>query len=703
MKALRILLYTVGAVLGLAVVAVAAAFVIVDGAFVKSQLERMMREKNRTLAIEGTPQLRLFPVAAIALGRTTLSEPGSDKVFLALDSAEVAVRVMPLLSDEIALETLKVAGLRVNVVRGKDGRFNFADLAGTEKGEGEERQADERPRRVRIAEANVERAQLSYRDEASGQELDVAELHLKTGRLDGAAPGPVSLALRVTGKNPAVDVRAQASGALRFDLARQEIAFDGFAAGAKGRVGADTLAAEFAAPKVEITPARAGGAEVKGSVQVKGPQRSLEARVRIEGIQGSAEALSLDALALDLDAVSGGNTVKGRISTPVKANLKARTWEAPKIAANLAIAGPALPQKKVTLPVTAQAKADLARGTAALDFATKFDESSVQAKLAATKLEPLVATFDVAIDRINLDRYLPAEDPKAKKDERVDLSALKGKTASGKLAIGALTVRRVKMENVRAEVKLANGRLEVAPHSASLYGGTLAGALTADANGNRIHVKETVQNVALGPLLRDAAGKDVLEGRGHITLDVTSAGGTVTALKKALAGAARVEVKDGAVKGVNLADTARNVKSALGAKQTKPDPSQKTDFSELSASFNIRNGVARNDDLKGASPFLRLAGAGNLDIGNNAIDYAAKATLVATSKGQGGREAGEVAGLAIPIRFTGALDKPDWSVDYSALAGGAGSAIGSAAGAAAETAKKGASGVGEALRGLFRR
>jgi AsmA protein len=703
MKLLRILLYAAGAVLGLAVIAVAAALVIVDGEFVKTRLERAMKEKNRTLAIEGTPQLRLFPVAGIALGRTTLSEPGSDRVFLALDSAEVAVRVMPLLSDEIALEKLKIAGLKMNVVRGRDGRFNFADLAGDEKAKHEERRADERPRRVRIAEANIERAQLSFRDEASGQELNVAEFDVKTGRLDGAAPGPVSLALRVTGKNPAVDLRAQAQGALRFDLARQEIAFDGFHAGAKGRVGAETVAAEFAAPKVEITPARAAGAEVKGSVRVKGPQRSLDARVRIEGIQGSAEQLALSALALDLDAASAGSTVKGRISTPVQGNLRARTWEAPKIAANLAIAGPALPQKTVTLAITAQAKADLARGTAALDLATKFDESNVQAKLAATKFEPLAVTFDVAIDRINLDRYLPPEDPKATKDERVDLSALKGKTASGRLAIGALTVKRVKMENVKAEVKLAGGKLEVAPHSAGLYGGTLAGAITADANGNRIHVKETMQNVALGPLLRDAAGKDVLEGRGNVTLDVTSAGGTVTALKKALAGAARIEVKDGAVKGVNLADSARNVKSALGAKQTKPDPSQKTDFSELSASFNIRNGVARNDDLKGASPFLRLAGAGNLDIGNNAIDYNAKATLVATSKGQGGREAQDLAGLTIPIKFTGALDKPDWSVDYSALAAGAGSAVGRAAGGAGDAARKGAGAVGDAVRGLFRR
>jgi AsmA protein len=177
----------------------------------------------------------------------------------------------------------------------------------------------------------------------------------------------------------------------------------------------------------------------------------------------------------------------------------------------------------------------------------------------------------------------------------------------------------------------------------------------------------------------------------------------VTALKKALAGSARVDVKDGSMKGVNLAESARNVKSALGGRQSKPDPSQKTDFSEMSASFNIKNGVARNDDLKAASPFVRLGGAGNLDIGNNTIDYLAKATLVATSKGQGGREVGDVAGITIPVKLSGALDNPAWHIDYTALLGSAGGALGKAAGGVAGTAKESAGKIGDAVRGLFKR
>lgn len=662
MKAIKLLLFGIVGLVVVAVVGLGAAVMIVDGQFVKTRLERAMKDKNRTLTIEGVPQLKLFPVAGIALGKTSLSEPGSDKLFVSLDSAEVAVRVMPLLSREVAIDTLKLSGLKANIVRRKDGTMNFADLAGEqERKSGQSKE----PPNLRIAEVNVEKVQLAYRDEATGQELNLTEAELKTGRLDGQSPGKVSLAAHVTGKRPEVDLRAQASGGLRFNLGREELAFDAFSAQVKGRFDQDTLAAEFSAPKVEITPARASGSEVKGSIQLKGPQRNVSAKLLIAALEGSATALSIPNVALEVVAAVAGISAKAKLDAAIKANL---------------------------------AKQDLQA-----DVSGKLDDSTLKAKVGLTNFAPLKATFDASIDRLNVDRYLPPGRKDAKADERIDLAALKGKSVNGKIAIGSLTAKRVRLENVKAELKLEGGKLDVSPHSANLYGGTLSGALSADANGNRINVKESAQNVAIGTLLRDAAQKDVLEGRGNVNVDVQTAGGTVTALKKALAGSARVEMKDGAIKGINLADSARNLKAAMGAKQTKADPSQKTDFTEMSASFKIANGVARNDDLKAASPFLRLGGAGNVDIGNNTLDYLAKATLAATTKGQGGRDVSQVAGITIPVKLTGPLDNPNWNVDYSALVAGAGGGIGKAAGGITDTVKKGAGGVGDAVRGLFGR
>ena len=105
---------------------------------------------------------------------------------------------MPLLSREVAIETLKLSGLKVNVVRRKDGTMNFSDLVAPK---GKDRKPEEPPN-LRIADMNVEKVQLAYRDEATGQELNLAELNLKTGRLDGQTPGELSLTARFTGKKP---------------------------------------------------------------------------------------------------------------------------------------------------------------------------------------------------------------------------------------------------------------------------------------------------------------------------------------------------------------------------------------------------------------------------------------------------------------------------------------------------------------------
>src|SRR5437764_12493653 len=93
-------------------------------------------------------------------------------------------------------------------------------------------------------------------------------------------------------------------------------------------------------------------------------------------------------------------------------------------------------------------------------------------------------------------------------------------------------------------------------HSANLYEGSMQGALSAQADG-RVALKETLNGVAVGPLLRDAAQKDLLEGKGTVALDVNAAGKSVNAMKKALAGTAHVQLKDGAIKGINLAEVLR--------------------------------------------------------------------------------------------------------------------------------------------------
>ena len=335
--------------------------------------------------------------------------------------------------------------------------------------------------------------------------------------------------------------------------------------------------------------------------------------------------------------------------------------------------------------LSADGKYQFKGGVLSGDVTAKLDESTIKAKFTAA--EPY--NFDASIDKLNLDRYLGAPDKKpaaqpapqktAEKkpeaDTPVDLSALKGINAKGKLQVGALEVHGLKIADMSAQLNAANGRVTVAPHSAKLYEGTMSGEVTVDANRNHIALKENLKGVSVGPILRDFAQQDRLEGKGDVVLDVTTAGASVNAMKRSLAGTAKVQLRDGAVKGINLGEVIRKARTTLGGSQpaaqgeSAGDKAQKTDFSELNASFTIKNGVAHNEDLDAKAPLFRLNGAGDINIAASSLDYLAKASIVATGEGQGGRERDRLAGLTVPVRLTGTFDELKYSVDYRGMAG----------------------------------
>ena len=356
-------------------------------------------------------------------------------------------------------------------------------------------------------------------------------------------------------------------------------------------------------------------------------------------------------------------------------------------------------------------------GTLSADVNGKLDESTLKAKF--TLAEPY--EFEASIDKINLDRYLGApEKPAAKpapqqtaksEDAPVDFSALKGLNAKGKLQVGALEVRGLKLSELNAQLNAANGRVTVAPHSAKGYEGTISGEVIVDANKNHVTLKEKLEGISIGPILRDFAQQDRLEGKGNLTLDVTTAGNTVNAMKRALGGTARAQLRDGAVKGINLGEILRKARSTLGggsqAAQAESGGSGKpqTDFSELSASFTIKNGIAHNEDLDAKAPLFRLGGSGDINIPESTLNYVVKAAIVATAEGQGGRERDRLAGLTVPVRLHGSFDDLKYDVDLRAMAGDAAkSQVGERVKEQIESRKdKIEERIGDRLKGLLKR
>lgn len=306
-------------------------------------------------------------------------------------------------------------------------------------------------------------------------------------------------------------------------------------------------------------------------------------------------------------------------------------------------------------------------------FSAKIDDSQVKAVLGITRFQNPQFSFDLDIDRLDADRYVTKKAPAAKStgDTPLDLSALRTLNASGEARLGWLKVANIKTSNVRVGLKADGGQVAIAPFSANLYDGSMAGTLNLDARATpAIAFKQEMKGINIGPLLVDALNNDMLEGRGTLNVDVKTQGATVGALKKALGGSAGMVLADGAVKGIDIAGTIRDIQGKFNFKGNTlgADQKKRTDFSEMSATFKITNGVAHNDDLSMKSPLLRVTGSGDIDIGNETLNYLAKPTVVASLKGQGGADLGALNGLTFPVKVTGTFNAPRYGLDFSAIA-----------------------------------
>jgi len=497
----------------------------------------------------------------------------------------------------------------------------------------------------------------------------------------------------------------------------KRFALDGVKFAASGQRVAQALELQVEAPKLALTDKGVSGGKLRGTAKLAEGTRTLSATFSAPSFEGSAQAFRLPAVALDvaikegkLDATAklagsisgdidkllfqspqlklalagrqGDTAIDGTLTTPLSANLKTRRIDLPSIVAAFALPNPGGGSLK--LNAAGNASVDLAKSSLSAALKGKLDESSFDAQFGMASFAPAAYTFDIDIDRINADRYLaksaapaaaPAK-PAGQAAQGIDLSPLRALRARGTLKVGALTLHNIKAAKLRATLHAGDGKLEISPLAANLYGGSASGSVSATASkAPRFALRQNLTGIDVGPLLKDAIDKQPIDGRGNVTLDVTSAGGGFDQIKKSINGSARQELRDGAVHGVNVAQSIRKAKAQIGelrgqaaAEAGTGSVAEKTDFSELSGSFRITNGVARNDDLSLKSPLIRLGGAGDIDLGAERLDYLARVTVVSTLQGQGGPELQALKGLTIPVRLSGPFSAIGWRIDFAGLA-----------------------------------
>lgn len=652
---LKRLMIFLGAVVLLLVAAGVALILFFDPNDYRDRISALVKEQTgRELQIVGDLRLSVFPWLGIQTGELILADaegfgPGP---FARVESADIRVKLLPLLKRNIEVDTIVVEGLSLRLERNANGRGNWEDLAGGPPADDSPadpgQAAGALPAALTIGGLDVRNANLEWIDRSGDTHVRIAALNMRSGQLEENRPTAIELSFDLRNEKPLmtghVDLEARITAS--FDGPRfviDNLRLDTLLRGADlpgGELKAElrsSMRVDLQADTFETQglTAKAWGIPVSGDVRVTGLSAAPKASGRLTIAEFNPRP-TLDALDIDPGIPADGRTLT-----------------------------------RIALALGFDADAESARFSS-IDL--RLDDTRLQGQAAIHSFDDPRIEFDLAVDAIDVDRYLPAGEelpPGSAAAAPAAAAALPVETLrsfdlKGKLTVGRIKASGLTIEQLALDARADDGLIRVAPMTATLYGGRYESDFTLDARGDeaRIAVDASLNGVKAGPLLRDLIEQDLLEGTGSLKLSLTSRGVDVDRIRSALSGKGEFSFRDGAIKGFNLAQMIRQAKALYEGKgmAATAEP-QETDFTELGGTFTISSGVLRNDDLRGSSPWLRLAGEGRVDLVKEDLDYRLRARIVDTSAGQGGAGLDELKGVDIPVRIHGAWTELQYGVD----------------------------------------
>ncbi|MFQ2818265.1 AsmA family protein [Aeromonas caviae] len=659
-----------------AVVAIAALVSLIDPNQFKPQLaEQVRKSTGRELVIQGDIGWRFWPSLGLSLEKVALRNPAgfAEPDLVRFEQGEASVGLLPLLSHRLEIGKVTLSGAHLFIQTRADGSSNLSDLlkaSADPKGEATTEPAattpppasDKQPWQISLQGIALVDASALVRDDRSGTVSRLDRLDLDLGQLTPGEWIPVTLAAK------------GAQGDLAFDL--------------KGQV--------------QLKPAREA---MKSELKDLNLSGSLNQQAqRLDAFTLKADRLALgqwSSLTLSLQGAQGASD-KPSLAGTLEGTLKARLDENRQLLelsdAVLAakLSGDSLPRPQMQVKLAGFARAELGKQAVALSNLVMGVDDALLSGSGAVRLGAVPKVdFDLKGDKLDLDAWLgqsakaapaaatsgaaapagaqaqtAAPAAQALSTAEPDLTALKSVDLAGRLQLGSLRLKGLDLSAVDLQLALAGGQLTLKQFSAGVAGGqvTASGLLDARQQPARYQVHKRVQGVDVWPLLQTLAQTDLLEGKGDLEVEAQGSGLSEQALRSRMQGKVNLKLSDGALHGINLAEMIREARATLtgkGADQVKEV--RKTDFSALTASFQIANGVARSDDIQLFAPALRVKGQGQTALVPETLDFLFLTSVVESSKGQGGKTVDELKDITIPVRIGGHWQAPSYKLDVKAL------------------------------------
>lgn len=615
-------------------------------------VEEVRARTGRDLAIQGPVGVSLFPKPGVSMRGVTLSgPPGSGGAMLAVETLSAEIGLTDLLSRRIQLRRVVLEAAKLDLVVDKAGRRNWDFAGGHGSGRvrfaqarvpgvmrdtpavgrtgGDLRHLLEALSQVLPLDVHIRAGQLHYRDERSGEHLELSGIDAVVAASDVRSPVESRGEFTLRGQSVAYTATLttlesslsdnSADLRIKIDGAPLNAAFEG-KAGLRGGTADVTGTLSLKSPSIAAL-----GMWLGRPLPAPGPQPlSLQT-----GVEFAAGRLML----ANFDGAWAGKPARGSIAIDFKG-------VRPKLSGSIELASLDLAQLLLVDADGAKSAAPVPqRGSSTDPIGDLLRRDPAPAK-------PQVRGFTQRKGEWS--------------EARIDTRLLGLLDAELRVSAQEVVHHSLKTGRSRMLLTLADRNLRLDMEDVLLYGGRGRGVAVVDAAPATptVSINLNLEGVSAGPFLQDAAGFGWLEGRTQIAAVLAGEGFSQRELVETLSGTIDIRSRDGSISGIDLPKVIRSLElGRIPALQVQP--SEKTAFSDFGGQFLIAKGVARNNDLRLYTQNARINGSGTVHLPARQLNYDLKARI----SGTGARpEQGAVlnfANIEIPVHIEGPWDKPN--------------------------------------------
>ncbi|WP_322995500.1 AsmA family protein [Castellaniella sp.] len=541
--------------------------------------------------------------------------------------------------------------------------------------------------------------------------LDQAEAALKgslayKGAERRFAADNLALTIRgeIVGAHPIANLKASLGASqLRLDQAQMELQVAKLALRAEGQDRGRQLVLAVDAPSLAISPQSAQADPLVATIKSTDDQVALAMSLGLEGLTGNARQWQFRTASLDTALTQDQRLLRLKFTSPLAWDTSLRKGALTAIQGDVSLRESAQKQALAEFPLIGSLHLDLLQDVLDVDLSAVIDGSQAILKSTTTGLDDPQTIFSLSAERLLLDPWLPrdaavapvapdsapavqpdtADQPAAAQppaETPIDLAWLKGQNIKGDVSIADLRVHDMQLTQVALPIQLAGGVLAVPAFSADLYGGSAVGQLQLAVNqaaAQTLALKMDLDKVSAAPLMQALTGHNLLSGRAAAQLDLKTQGTSLQAWMQALSGRVSWQVREGAVHGVDAAQTLTELAASLGniakgrmdAVSSPFDLRRSTLFSTLDGRVDLKNGQGQVTKLQVNTASVRVTAGkpATLDVPRQQLDLQLL-IQVATRPPKALQDAlRSLAGVTIPVQLTGAWVAPDYAVQWDAI------------------------------------